>query len=83
MATSLPFWFLLPTDSGGGFFPLWLGVLRVTSESAESGQGALIGRMMAGSIVTTLPVIVLFLFAKRYLQHTVDAGDAGSVPSTR
>ena len=39
--------------------------------------------MIAGSIVLTLPVMLIFLFAKRYLQHTTDAGGTGSVPSTR
>jgi len=38
---------------------------------------------MAGSIVATLPVIVIFLFAKRYLQQTPDSEGTGSVPSTR
>ena len=83
MATSLPFWFLLSPDNGGGFSPLWLALLRVTNNIAGSSRGALIGGMMAGSIVATLPVILIFLFAKRYLQQTPDSEGTGSVPSTR
>ncbi len=63
MAMSLPFWFLLPTDSGGGFFPLWLGLL--SGGIATSGQSTVIGRMIAGSLIATLPIIGIFFIAKR------------------
>jgi multiple sugar transport system permease protein len=36
----------------------------------------------AFSLLVTLPVIAIFLFAKRYLQHTTDARGTSSVPST-
>ena len=80
MATSLPFWFLLPTEKSGGFVPLWLGLLRATG---DIGQGAFVGRMMVGSVIATLPVIVIFLFAKHYLQRATAFGGTSVVPSTR
>jgi multiple sugar transport system permease protein len=36
----------------------------------------------AFSLLITLPIIAIFLFAKRYLQHTTDAGETRPVPST-
>ena len=66
----------------GGFLTQWLVWLL------PLGPGGLtlartIGLMMGTSLVATLPVMLIFLFAKRYLQQTPDTEAAGSILSTR
>lgn len=86
MGTSALCWAALSMPGGPHqFFPPWFSWLSPISLDGESGPslGRFIGEMIAGSIVVTLPVMLIFLFAKRYLQHTTNAGGTGSVPSTR
>jgi multiple sugar transport system permease protein len=66
-------------------FPPWFAWLSPISLEGESSSSLVrfIGEIIAGSIVVTLPVMLIFLFAKRYLQQTPDTGGTGSVPSTR
>jgi multiple sugar transport system permease protein len=67
-----------------GFLP-WFSWLAPVSENSNSAPslGRLMSDMIGGSVISTLPVMLIFLFAKRYLQHTPNAGAAGSVLSTR
>jgi ABC-type glycerol-3-phosphate transport system permease component len=66
----------------GGFITQWLVFLLPVWREGGLGLARTIGLMMGASLVATLPVIVVFLFAKRYLQHATDARGTGSVPST-
>ena len=86
MGTSVLCWTALSMPGGPHeFLPPWFSWLSPTGIDGESAPslGRIIGEMIAGSVVATLPIILLFLFAKRYLQHTTDAGGTRSVPSTQ
>jgi multiple sugar transport system permease protein len=81
MATSPLLWvaFAAPTAA----LPPWLYLLLPMGSEGGPGLARMLLMMVAGSVVMTLPVMLIFLFAKRYLQRTTDAGGTRSVPSTR
>jgi ABC-type glycerol-3-phosphate transport system permease component len=61
----------------GGFLTRWL-VWMLPAWQGKLALSQSIGLMMGSSLVATLPVIVVFFFAKRYLQTT-----AGAAPLKR
>jgi ABC-type glycerol-3-phosphate transport system permease component len=65
----------------GGFLTQWLARLQPVWRGGLAPTGN-IGLMMGASLVATLPIIVVFFFAKRHLQ-TTSAGGTGAVPSRR
>lgn len=83
MATSLLFWVAFTAPGGSRVFPPWLHLLLPIEGEHSLGLARTFLTTITGSLVMTLPVMLIFLFAKRYLQHTTDAGGAGSLPSTR
>jgi ABC-type glycerol-3-phosphate transport system permease component len=86
MATSGLCWAALTMPGGpSAFQPPWFAWLSPISIGRESNPSLalFLGEVMAGSMVLTLPVILIFFFAKRYFQHATDAGETGAVPSLR
>ncbi len=85
MATSLLLWAgLAASPLSNRDFPPWLYLLLTTDTEHGPGLAKTWFTMIAGSLVMTLPVILIFLFSKRYLlRPAADAGGMDSVPSTR
>jgi multiple sugar transport system permease protein len=85
MATSLLLWAALtasPLSSRN--FPPWLYLLHPMEAEHGPGLAKTWFTMIAGSLVMTLPVILIFLVSKRYLlRHNADIGGMDSVPSMR
>jgi ABC-type glycerol-3-phosphate transport system permease component len=81
MATSVLFWAVFAAralcrelpDS-----PPWLILLFPPGAEHGPGPAGIWLAMITGSLVMTLPVILIFLFAKRNLQSTPHAGGIGS-----
>jgi ABC-type glycerol-3-phosphate transport system permease component len=53
------------------FFPPWFNWLSATSIDGEStpSLAKFLGEMIAGNLVMTLPVILIFFFATRCFRH--------------
>lgn len=73
----------------GGFLSQWLTRLLPAWQGKLAPTGN-IGLMIGASLVASVPVFVVFFFAKRYLQSTTPSGGTGGagpgaehVPSTR
>ncbi|MEY2565207.1 MAG: multiple sugar transport system permease protein [Verrucomicrobiota bacterium] len=72
LGTSVLCWGALSMPGGPyAFCPPWFNWLSATNLMGEStpSLAKFFGEMIAGSLVTTLPVILIFFLAKRYLQH--------------
>ena len=86
MGTAALCWAALSTPGvPHGFFPPWFPWSPAISVGGESSPslGNLIGEMVAGSIVMSLPVMLIFFFSKRYLQATTHVGGTRAVPPPR
>jgi multiple sugar transport system permease protein len=73
LGTSLLCWAALSMPGGPHvFFPPWFNWLSSTSLDGESTPSLVkfLGEMIAGSLLMTLPVILIFFFAKRYFART-------------
>ena len=84
MGTAALCWSALSLPGGPHqLFPPWFAWLSPLSLEGESSASLIrfIGEIIAGSIVAPLPVMLIFLCAKRYLP--ADVGGTDSVPSTR
>lgn len=75
MATALPFWANL-TGPGGTD-------LRLLLESVHVAAHGSVIAMLVVSAIMTLPIIAIFFFAKRDLQHALLAGGTGPGPFGR
>jgi multiple sugar transport system permease protein len=52
-------------------YPLSFGLYAFQIQSLQPGTSAGVGMLMAGSLLMTLPVIAIFLFAQRYFLQGV------------
>lgn len=60
----------------GGFLTQWL-VWLLPLRPGDLTLARTIGLMMGASLVATLPLMLIFYYSKRYLEHTADAGATG------
>lgn len=83
MATSLLFWVAFTEPALRKDFPPWLYLLLPTR--VEHGPSLAVTWLatIIGSVVMTLPVMLIFFFAKRYLQPTTPAGGTGAACTER
>lgn len=83
MATSLLFWAAFTGPALTKHLPPWLYLVLPIGVEHGPSLAAMWLTMIIGSVVMALPVILIFFFAKRYLQPITPAGGTGAVPSTR
>ena len=75
MATSLLSWDAFTASGDSRVFPPWLHVLLPMESEHGPGLIRTLLMMMAGSTVMTLPVMLIFLFAKPYLLQPAKLGN--------